>query len=69
MIARCGMQMERSKEFLRGIVRQCEEGEGAAIPLELYDSDGDLDEVHISCAVCRQGESTDVSPPPPTSPF
>lgn len=62
-----GMQMERSKEVLRGIVRQCEEGEGVAIPAELYDSDGDLDEAHIRCAICQSGESTDVRTNAPPS--
>jgi hypothetical protein len=57
--------MERSKDILRSLVRQCEEGEGTAIPSDLYDSDGDLDEIHIVCAICRMAESTDVRTNPP----
>ena len=55
------LQMAASKEAVRSIVRQCEDGEGAAIPAEDYDSDGDLDNSKIFCAICRRNESTDVS--------
>ena len=53
--------MAASKEAVKGIVRQCESGEGAAIPEEDYDSDGDLDNSKIFCAICRANQSTDVS--------
>ena len=53
--------MTASKEAVRRIVRQCEEGEGAAIPKEDFDSDGELDNSKIFCAICRLSGSTDVS--------
>ena len=53
--------MAASKEAVRRIVRQCEAGEGAAIPEEDYDIDGGLDNSKIFCAICRTNQSTDVS--------
>ena len=55
------MQIERSKAALKELLARCEEAEGAAIPAEHYDSDGELDETHIFCAICGRGDSTDVS--------
>ena len=43
-------------------MKLCEEAEGdKAIPAELYDADGELDEAHIFCAKCLDKESFDVS--------
>lgn len=53
--------MAASKEAVRNIVRQCEAGEGAAIPAEDYDTDGGLDSSAIFCAICCTNQSTDVS--------
>ena len=60
---RTSLQIEKSKAALRELLQRCEEAEGTPIPAAHYDSDGELDETHIFCAICGRGDSTDVSCP------
>ena len=39
----------------------CDEAEGAVpLPEDAFDENGEIDEAHIFCSICRSGESTDV---------
>lgn len=59
-IRRAKAQVRSSVAILRDCLRVCDEAEGdRAIPAELFDADGELDQRHIFCAKCGRNDATD----------
>lgn len=59
-ILRAKAQVRSSVAILRDCLRVCDEAEGdRAIPAELFDADGELDQRHIFCAKCGRNDATD----------
>ena len=55
-----GLQVKKCRGAILECIRLCEEAGGdRAIPRELFDEDGELDEHHIFCARCTDYETND----------